>query len=125
MAREGGGATDDEVSAQTAPNDREVLDPLALLLPAARPSPFGSGERRNLVFLLWRQHALTAPFASDAAYKHSSVATAVSRAIGCASISMAYDLLRLDSTEGVPGRGYRHVEIEAEDRDGRVVQVVT
>jgi AIG2 family protein len=29
------------------------------------------------------------------------------------------DLLRLDSTEGVPGRGYRH------DRDGRVVQVVT
>ena len=35
------------------------------------------------------------------------------------------DLLRLDSTEGVPGRGYRHVEIEAEDRDGRVVQVVT
>jgi hypothetical protein len=38
---------------------------------------------------------------------------------------MAYNLLRLDSTEGVPGRGYRHVEIEAEDRDGRVVQVVT
>ena len=34
-------------------------------------------------------------------------------------------MLRLDSTEGVPGRGYRHVEIEAEDRDGRVVQVVT
>jgi hypothetical protein len=32
---------DDEVSAQTAPNDREVLDPLALLLPAAQPSPFG------------------------------------------------------------------------------------
>ena len=28
------------------------------------------------------------------------------------------DLMRLDSTEGVPGRGYRHVEIEAEDRDG-------
>jgi hypothetical protein len=63
-------------------------------LPAARPSPFGSGERRDLVFLLWRQHAPTVPFASDAAYKHSSVAPAVSRAIGCASISMAYDLLR-------------------------------
>ena len=31
----------------------------------------------------------------------------------------------LNSTEGVPGRGYRHVEIEAEDRDGQVVQVVT
>jgi hypothetical protein len=38
---------------------------------------------------------------------------------------MAYDLLRLDSTEGVPGRGYRHVEIEAEDRNDRVVQVLT
>ena len=35
------------------------------------------------------------------------------------------DLLRLDSTEGVPGRGYRHVEIEAEDRNGRVIQAVT
>ena len=35
------------------------------------------------------------------------------------------DLLRLDSTEGVPGRGYCHVEIEAEDRDGRVIQAVT
>jgi gamma-glutamylcyclotransferase len=35
------------------------------------------------------------------------------------------DLLRLDSTEGVPGRGYRHVEIEAEDRSGRVIQAVT
>jgi gamma-glutamylcyclotransferase len=35
------------------------------------------------------------------------------------------DLLRLDSTEGVPGRGYQHVEIEAEDRDGRMVHVVT
>ena len=35
------------------------------------------------------------------------------------------DLMRLDSTEGVPGRGYRHVEIEAEDRDGRMIQAVT
>jgi gamma-glutamylcyclotransferase len=35
------------------------------------------------------------------------------------------DLMRLDMTEGVPGRGYRHVEIEAEDRNGRVIQAVT
>jgi gamma-glutamylcyclotransferase len=35
------------------------------------------------------------------------------------------DLIRLDSTEGVPGRGYRHVEIEAEDQDGRVIAAVT
>src|SRR5271163_4749584 len=35
------------------------------------------------------------------------------------------DLIRLDSTEGVPGRGYRHVVIEAEDRDGRVIPVFT
>jgi gamma-glutamylcyclotransferase len=35
------------------------------------------------------------------------------------------DLLRLDSTEGVPGRGYRHVVIEAEDRNGRVIEAVT
>ena len=35
------------------------------------------------------------------------------------------DLLRLDSTEGVPGSGYRHVEIEAEDCNRRVVQAVT
>jgi gamma-glutamylcyclotransferase len=35
------------------------------------------------------------------------------------------DLIRLDSTEGVPGRGYRHVAIEAEDRNGRVIRAVT
>ena len=35
------------------------------------------------------------------------------------------DLLCLDSTEGVPGRGYPHIEIAAEDRNGRVVQAVT
>jgi hypothetical protein len=33
MAREGGGPLDDEVSAQTAPNDREVLNPLACYYP--------------------------------------------------------------------------------------------
>jgi gamma-glutamylcyclotransferase len=31
------------------------------------------------------------------------------------------DLIRLDSTEGVPGRGYRHIVIDAEDRSGRVI----
>jgi len=35
------------------------------------------------------------------------------------------DLMRLDMTEGVPGRGYRHVEIEAQDRHRRVIQAVT
>jgi gamma-glutamylcyclotransferase len=35
------------------------------------------------------------------------------------------DLMRLDSTEGVPGRGYRHVVVEAEDGDGRQLQAVT
>jgi gamma-glutamylcyclotransferase len=35
------------------------------------------------------------------------------------------DLLRLDSTEGVPGRGYRHIQIESEDADGRLVRAVT
>jgi cation transport regulator ChaC len=35
------------------------------------------------------------------------------------------DLIRLDSTEGVPGRGYRHVVIEAEDRNGRVIPAIT
>ena len=35
------------------------------------------------------------------------------------------DLMRLDATEGVPGRGYRHVEVTAEDRNGRVVRAVT
>jgi gamma-glutamylcyclotransferase len=35
------------------------------------------------------------------------------------------DLIRLDSTEGVPGRGYRHVVIEAEDGGGRVIPAVT
>ena len=35
------------------------------------------------------------------------------------------DLIRLDSTEGVPGRGYRHVVVEAEDRNGRVIPAVT
>ena len=35
------------------------------------------------------------------------------------------DLIRLDTTEGVPGRGYRHVVVEAEDRNGRVIPAVT
>ena len=35
------------------------------------------------------------------------------------------DLIRLDSTEGVPGRGYRHVVVEAEDRSGRVIPAIT
>jgi len=35
------------------------------------------------------------------------------------------DLMRLDSTEGVPGRGHRHVVVEAEDGDGRQLQAVT
>jgi gamma-glutamylcyclotransferase len=34
------------------------------------------------------------------------------------------DLLRLDSTEGVPGRGYRHLEVEAKDALGRTVRAV-
>jgi cation transport regulator ChaC len=34
------------------------------------------------------------------------------------------DLLRLDATEGVPGRGYRHIEVEAKDRDGRTIGAV-
>ena len=34
------------------------------------------------------------------------------------------DLLRLDSTEGVPGQGYRHIEIEAQDADGRLLHAV-
>jgi gamma-glutamylcyclotransferase len=36
-----------------------------------------------------------------------------------------HDLMRLDATEGVPGRGYRHIETEAEDLNGRAVPVVT
>ncbi len=35
-----------------------------------------------------------------------------------------HDLLRLDLTEGVPGRGYRHVEVEAQDADGRRLPAV-
>ena len=34
------------------------------------------------------------------------------------------DLLRLDSTEGVPGRGYQPQWFEAEDRDGRKLPAV-
>jgi len=34
------------------------------------------------------------------------------------------DLLRLDATEGVPGRGYRPQWFEAEDRDGHVLPAV-
>lgn len=35
------------------------------------------------------------------------------------------DLVRLDSTEGVPGRRYRHLWVEAEDRDGNLLGAVT
>jgi len=34
------------------------------------------------------------------------------------------DLMLLDATEGVPGLGYRHIEIEAKDGDGRAIQAV-
>jgi cation transport regulator ChaC len=34
------------------------------------------------------------------------------------------DLLRLDSTEGVPGQGYRHIEVEARDPDGQLLRAV-
>ena len=34
------------------------------------------------------------------------------------------ELLRLDSTEGVPGRHYRHVLVPAEDTDGNIVTAV-
>lgn len=36
-----------------------------------------------------------------------------------------HDLMRLDATEGVPGRGYRHVVVAAADAAGRRVEVVT
>jgi len=35
------------------------------------------------------------------------------------------DLLHLDSTEGVPGRRYRHLWTDAEDIDGRALKAVT
>ena len=35
------------------------------------------------------------------------------------------DLVRLDSTEGVPGRRYRHLWVEAEDSDGNPARAVT
>ncbi len=35
------------------------------------------------------------------------------------------DLVRLDSTEGVPGRRYRHLWVDAEDSERRGVKVVT
>jgi cation transport regulator ChaC len=38
---------------------------------------------------------------------------------------MRRDLLRLDATEGVPGRGYRHIVIDATDAAGRLVPAVT
>jgi cation transport regulator ChaC len=35
------------------------------------------------------------------------------------------DLLRLDSTEGVPGRGYRHVAVVVETGDGALIEAVS
>ena len=95
----------------------------------------------------------TAPFASAAASRHSSVVPAVSKGIGCASISMADPGARphLQTCTPTPARkfgacstgsrdatccgltrpkdyrgvGYRPVEIEAEDRNGRMIQAVT
>ncbi len=34
------------------------------------------------------------------------------------------DLLRLDASEGVPGRGYRHVTVTVEIEDGRAIEAV-
>jgi len=38
---------------------------------------------------------------------------------------MRRELVRLDLTEGVPGRGYRHVVVDAKDAAGRLVRAVT
>jgi gamma-glutamylcyclotransferase len=35
------------------------------------------------------------------------------------------DLVRLDSTEGVPGRYYRHLWADAEDKEGCLLKIVT
>jgi cation transport regulator ChaC len=35
------------------------------------------------------------------------------------------DLMRLDSTEGVPGRGYGHAIVDVQGADGRPIQAVT
>jgi gamma-glutamylcyclotransferase len=35
------------------------------------------------------------------------------------------DVMRLDATEGVPGRGYRHLVVEVEDADGRPLAAIT
>jgi cation transport regulator ChaC len=35
------------------------------------------------------------------------------------------DLIRLDATEGVPGRGYRHTVVKVEHADGRLLRAVT
>lgn len=35
------------------------------------------------------------------------------------------DLVHLDSTEGVPGRRYRHLWVDAKDIDGRTIKAVT
>ncbi len=35
------------------------------------------------------------------------------------------DLVRLDSTEGVPGRRYRHLWLNAKDIDGHMIEAVT
>ncbi len=35
------------------------------------------------------------------------------------------ELLRLDSTEGVPGRGYQHIVVEVQDADNRLLQAIT
>jgi gamma-glutamylcyclotransferase len=34
------------------------------------------------------------------------------------------DLMRLDATEGVPGRGYRHITVEVEDGQNRLVSAI-
>ncbi|MFL5269648.1 MAG: gamma-glutamylcyclotransferase family protein [Stellaceae bacterium] len=35
------------------------------------------------------------------------------------------DLMRLDATEGVPGRGYRHIIVEVEDGQNRLASAIT
>ena len=43
----------------------------------------------------------------------------------CCIVITRRELLRLDSTEGVPGRHYRHVLVPAVDTDGNMVTAVT
>lgn len=90
-------------------------------------------ERRGIEPVEWRAACIQnyrLRFNLDGRPKGRAAPANIAYAAGKEVWGVAYritrrDLVRLDATEGIPGRRYRHLWIDALDRDGNSVAIVT